>query len=412
MKHRRRKTALLTAAAAAVLALQGPFAALAASPQFAYDADTWAKLQDNVMEYSELPYLVQEYNPTYLNNQTTYQAGRDTKNAKEVQDKQYNQANDLYDNADNLRDQADQIEDFLGLPGSYLGLPKSQTTAGMYASLMSASILLEQNALKTQQTADASYRDSEMDRLDYINNQDAVVVQVQSAFAAYNQVKKTIPLMEKSLELQELSLEMTQKRQQLGQATQIDVLNAQKSLQSLQSTLTQTKAGLQTQHQQLCVQTGWTYDAEPDIQDLPQADLGRIAAMNLAADTQTALQQNLSLQSNKRGYANMAEGSADKKNMDRTIKNQEQTIRSSMQTLYNDIMQKQTALQLADASLAAETQAMNAMQKKLELGMATQMEYKSEEVSVLEKQIDKETANMNLQQAIEMYEWALKGYMK
>ncbi len=48
------------------------------------------------MEYSELPYLVQEYNPTYLNNQTTYQAGRDTKNAKEVQDKQYNQANDLY----------------------------------------------------------------------------------------------------------------------------------------------------------------------------------------------------------------------------------------------------------------------------------------------------------------------------
>ena len=375
MKHRRRKTALLSAAAAAVLVLQGSFAALAASPQFAYDADTWAKLQDNVMEYSELPYLVQEYNPTYLNNQTTYQAGRDTKNAKEVQDKQYNQANDLYDSADNLRDQADQIEDYLAVPGM----------ASAYASLMSASVMVEQNA---------------------------VVVQVEAAFAAYNQVKKTIPLMEKSLELQELTLQMTQKRQQLGQATQIDVLNAQKSLQSLQSTLTQTKAGLQTQHQQLCVQTGWTYDAEPDIQDLPQADLGRIAAMNLAADTQTALQQNLSLQSNKRGYANMAEGSADKKNMDRTIKNQEQTIRSSMQTLYNDIMQKQTALQLADASLAAETQAMNAMQKKLELGMATQMEYKSEEVSVLEKQIDKETANMNLQQAIEMYEWALKGYMK
>ena len=98
MKHRRMKTALLSAAAAAVLVLQGSFAALAASPQFAYDADTWAKLQDNVMEYSELPYLVQEYNPTYLNNQTTYQAGRDTKNAKEVQDKQYNQANDLYFN--------------------------------------------------------------------------------------------------------------------------------------------------------------------------------------------------------------------------------------------------------------------------------------------------------------------------
>lgn len=39
-------------------------------------------------------------------------------------------------------------------------------------------------------------------------------------------------------------MQLIQKRQQLGQATQIDVLNAQKSLQSLQSTLTQTKAGL------------------------------------------------------------------------------------------------------------------------------------------------------------------------
>ena len=62
-----------------------------------------------LMKAPELPYLVQEYNPTYLNNQTTYQAGRDTKNAKEVQDKQYNQANDLYDSADNLRDQADRL---------------------------------------------------------------------------------------------------------------------------------------------------------------------------------------------------------------------------------------------------------------------------------------------------------------
>ncbi len=46
---------------------------------------------------------------------------------------------------------------------------------GAYASLMSASVMVEQNALKTQQSADASYRDSEMDRLDYMNSQDAVV---------------------------------------------------------------------------------------------------------------------------------------------------------------------------------------------------------------------------------------------
>lgn len=207
-------------------------------------------------------------------------------------------------------------------------------------------------------------------------------------------------------------MQLTQKRQQLGQATQIDVLNAQKSLQSLQSTLTQTKAGLQAQHQQLCVQTGWSYDAEPDIQDLPQADLTRIAAMNLAADTQTALEQNLSLQSNKRGYANMAEGSADKKNMDRTTRTRNRRSAPVCRHSTTISCRSRQPCSLPMQSLAAETQTMNAMQKKLELGMATQLEYKSEEVSFLEKQIDKETANMNLQQALETYEWALKGYMK
>ena len=167
MKHRRRKTALLTAAAAAVLALQDHLRRWlqpAVRLRCGYMGEASGQC-DGIQRAAVSGTGVQ---PDVFKQPDNLSAGRDTKNAKEVQDKQYNQANDLYDNADNLRDQADQIEDFLGLPGSYLGLPKSQTTAGMYASLMSASILLEQNALKTQQTADASYRDSEMDRLDIL----------------------------------------------------------------------------------------------------------------------------------------------------------------------------------------------------------------------------------------------------
>ena len=81
-----------------------------------------------------------------------------------------------------------------------------------------------------------------------------------------------------------------------------------------------------------------------------------------------------------------------------------------MRTLYNDIMQSRQPCSLPMRPLAAETQAMNAMQKKLELGTATDG-VQRREVSFLEKQIVKETANMNLQQALETYEWAQKGYM-
>ena len=49
----------------------------------------------------------------------------------------------------------------------------------------------------------------------------------------------------------------------------------------------------------------------------------------------------------------MSEGSADKKNMERTIANQQETIRAGMNNLYQDILQKQTALRSAEAALAS-----------------------------------------------------------
>ena len=387
--------------AAFVLALSSPLTAAAASPQFAYDEATWARLQDNVMEYDELELLVQEYNPTYLNNQATYQDGRESRNASEVREKQYEGAYDIYDSAENLRDQADDLEDLLSVPGM----------ASAYASLMSAAVLTETTALQTEQSADASYRDSEMDRLDYMRQQDAVIAQVQSLFASYNQVKKTEPLLEKSLELQELSHQATEASRALGLATQIDVLQSLQSLESLRASVTETQASLQSLKQQLCVMTGWDYNASPEIADLPRADENRIALMNLEADTQTALAENLALKSNQRAFENMSEGSADKKNMERTIANQQETIRAGMNNLYQDILQKQTALRSAEAALASEQQMLNAVNLQAELGSATRLEQLGEEVSYLSCQIDVETANMNLQQAIETYDWTLRGYM-
>ena len=43
--------------------------------------------------------------------------------------------------------------------------------------------------------------------------------------------------------------------------------------------------------------------------------------------------------------------------------------------------------------------------------MVSQLQYLQAESSFDGKQIDLEAASMNLQQAIETYEWALKGYL-
>ena len=97
--------------------------------------------------------------------------------------------------------------------------------------------------------------------------------------------------------------------------------------------------------------------------------------------------------------------------MERTIQNQEETIRANVRNLYNDALQKRIALQLAEAALVAENTSMNAANTKYQLGMISNLEYIQAQSSLLGKQIELETADMNLQQAIETYEWALKGYM-
>lgn len=401
MKKKQGRIVLSLAAAAFMAA--SPISALADSPEFAYDEATWARLRDNVMEYDELAMLVQEYNPSYLNNLASYRDGKSTEDAREVRDKQYENAYDAYDSAENLREQADDLEESGALASSEM--------ASVYSGLMSAAIMMEQTALKTEQSADASYRDSEMDTLDYRNGQNAIIVQTQGLFASYNQVLATIGTIEKNIEVARAGVDATQRQVQLGMATQADFLNAQKNLQSLESTYTQTQASLESLRQQLCLMTGWQYNDQPEIRSLPEADLSRIEAMNPDVDAQTALNENLSLKSNRRAYENMAEGSADKKNMERTIKNQEESIKAGVRNLYNDVLQKRTALQSAQAAFDTETAAMKAAETKYQLGMIGQMEYLQEQAAFAGSQSNVETANMNLQQAIELYEWALKGYM-
>ena len=110
MKKKYGKT-ITSLAMAGILATGSAVPAFAESPKFAHDEATWASLRDNVMEYNEIPLLVEEYNPTYLNNQTSYRDTREERNAWEVRDKQYENAYDAYDSAEELRSQAEDLAD-------------------------------------------------------------------------------------------------------------------------------------------------------------------------------------------------------------------------------------------------------------------------------------------------------------
>ena len=56
--------AMVISAVAAPLLVSYAAGPLADKINSGYDEDTWAKLQDNVLEYEEIPLLVHEYNST------------------------------------------------------------------------------------------------------------------------------------------------------------------------------------------------------------------------------------------------------------------------------------------------------------------------------------------------------------
>ncbi|MCR5370812.1 MAG: TolC family protein [Clostridium sp.] len=410
-------------AAAAALSLvclaASPMTALAEGPQFAHDEATWARLRDNVMEYDELQMLVEEYNPYYLNNQGTYQQGRSVKDKNEIRQTQYDNASDLADSAEDLRDTADTMKDALEMMSDMavavtLDSATKKQISGMssaYASLMAAAAMIEQSSVSTRQSADASYEDSETQKLAHQNTQTGLVVQTQGLFASYNLARKSLGTMQQNLALAEQSLAMTQRQQAVGLATATDVLKAQNSVQSLQSGITSTEANVENLRQQLCLATGWKYNDQPVIEDLPKANAAIIAGLNPDVDAQTAVDNNISLKINRRLLANMEEGSTEKRNMERTIANQEQNIRSSVRTMYNTVVMDNTALQAAQAALVTETKNMSIADTKMQLGMISSLEYLNAQSSLASRQIELETADMNLQQALESYQWAMNGYI-
>lgn len=410
---------------AAALASFSPMQALAENPQFAHDEATWARLQDNTMEYDELSLLVEEYNPNYQNEQASYNDTKNDDDAAEIRKDAKNSADDMYDSAEDLRDQAEDLSDQADDLSDQAEAAReagnvalaAQLQAGAasymagYAPLMSAAAMTQNSALKSDISADSSYVDSDMRKIKHIKNQKGIVVSTQNLFNSYNQLRVNADLIQKNVEVMEAVANAAQTQASIGMATQADVLKAQKNLQSIKSTQTETLSSLETLRQNLCMMTGWSYDAQPEIKEVPQADLAAIDQINLEADRQKALENNYDLQYSKRALNNMQENSTDKKNQERTVKNLEQSISASMTNLYNDIQQKKIAWQLAQAELATEQQSMSAVETKRGLGMVSDLEYLQAQSSFLGKQIAERTANMALFQAVETYNWAVNGYL-
>ena len=346
------------------------------TPDFAYSAEKWASLRDNTMEYGELADLIHEYNPTVLSNRSTY---KDQKNKN---------LNDIYEDymsdIDDIWDQADAAEDDV-------------TWASMR---FSAGLLTKQ--------ADNNYQDADMEKIQYDQQEAALVYQAQQMMVSLQQAEYNIKNLENTKALLQSQYEFTRAQAAAGMATQIDVLTAQKSVQDQDTAILAAQKNKENVHRNLCLMLGWDADAQPEILAVPEPDMSRIDTLNPDGDAEAALANNYDVRYYEKKAGNLSSQDLIESNQ-ASIQNAKDTAVRSLKTQYNTVLTARDALNAAQSQLAAEQSKLNKASASLAAGQITNLEYQTTLNAVMTAESDVNTKKLQLLVALEGYDWNVKG---
>lgn len=372
---------------AGVMLAASPGMALASSPEFARTAEEWAKLRDNSIEYGELEDLIQEYNTTVQTNQLDLNEFRKT----------YGNTKD--DVSQKYRDMADEIYSSVSYPDS-----EDPTYGYMVASVLAAEV----QAKNMLQQADDNLEDTEIIYLNYKQAEKTLVTVAQTNMITYEKNQLALQQAEIAKEQAGISIASAQTRLATGTGTQIDVLNAQESLQTAERNIVSAQTDIDTVRQKLQLMLGWRYDDTPEILKVPAADVTRIEQMNPQADLEKAVENNYTVMVNRKKAANST--STDTINtLNKTIEDNQKKIASALSANYQNVQAAKLAYDQAVAELELENRNLQTIQTQFREGSASQNQLTGQQYTVQTKQLAVEIADLNLLQTMETYDWAVNG---
>lgn len=163
--------------------------------------------------------------------------------------------------------------------------------------------------------------------------------------------------------------------------------------------------------------TGWGADGNPVIGTVPSADVAAIAAIDVNADKEKAVNNNyalISLRGTKAGNMDQIEQAMTKnttwtRNKMQTVNYNEATVRSDIQTLYDTILEKKISFDSASTAWQAAQNTWQAAQIQYGSGSLSRIGYMQQELAYLQAKAAYRSADLNLQQAMQNYDWAVKG---
>ncbi|MCI9147778.1 MAG: TolC family protein [Hungatella sp.] len=367
------------------LSLGMPATALAVTPEFGRSVEEWETLRDNVLEYGEIEDLVYEYNVTVRNN---------------------SQELNKFDNRTGRRESkthSDAVGEYLRAANdAWSAYENAQDGATAAQSLVAA----KQNEKAAEDQVLEGDRNAQL--LQYKQTEKGIAKQAQAAMNTYFQLQYQLSSLEKNRDFLAASVTSAQGRQSQGMATYADVLNAQQALQNGEAQIIAMKSQIEDTRQNLIVMLGWKQGDMPEIRPIPAVDMGKIAAMNVETDTSKAIAADYTLQLDQKSFNN-SNSEANREIYRKKVENDKQEIAIAVNDGYQKVLQAKNGYDEAVLNVEVETKNWNAANIKYQLGSISRIEYLQAETNLVKAQMDKEVKNLELFQAIETYDWIVKG---
>lgn len=361
------------------------------TPISQYDEATMNLFADNVLEYWEIPGLIEHYNSSYLNELEAYYFNPDgsTGMSKEqlvnLEAQLRMEARAL---EEELEEKLDKKELEKGSDG-YQDYKDNIKTLRRYA-----------NEMKDAQDGTASTRRV----LRIARNQ--LTVEISAKMREYQSLLSQHEIQKKSLEMAEASYNSAKRQADLGMYSASQLRVAENSLNAAKALTDSSAATLAKAKTELIVSLGWRADGNPEILPVPEPNTAKIAGYNPNVDIEQAINYNYDIIDIRKTDASEYGGTVKKRE---EIENAETTVKMKLEMLYKDVLAKEESYQGALIGYTAAEKKKAQADRKISVGLISRQEYLQAEIDWLTASASKEQAGFALTESMETYEWAVNG---
>ena len=344
-----------------------------------YSEETWAKLMDNTLEYSEIEDLVKNFN---VNISSAWSKFNDNVNSLNIAlDTLRSAKREMSSEATAAMNDGDIVNTML-YKAQGKGLGMSIQAMGTAKDKLSRQIT----------AANAPIR----------NAQEQVVSGVRAIMIGYKNIENQEKILDSMINMYEEALRVVNQTGGLGLSTNADIIKAQSDLTNARANLLTLKANKDKLYRTLITMCGWSPDA--DVTVVSDDDINKL---NPSVDINTAIGNNATLIKNRHNTSSKSSSFVDAKLYQSS--QDEDILRANINELYNNIMTDKGNLAAANAGLEASKATQNALDTQKSMGMLSTAQYLGGRLSVLQKQAEFESARLQLNTDYNAYMQALAG---